>query len=239
MTVEKAVSQQVNYKTISIDGLWTNNPALVQLLGLCPLLAVSNTLINGLGLGIATTMVLVGSNISVSLVRHWIPKEIRIPVFVMMIASFVTNTQLLMNAFTYELYLVLGIFIPLIVTNCTIIGRAEAFASKNPIVPSFVDGLTQGIGFSTVLVLLGAIRELFGQGTLFYGAHQLLGEWARVLTIQVYEVDQSFLFAILPPGAFVGLGLLIALKNVIDKQLIAKRTHKQPAPNMNAKSSTV
>jgi len=125
---------QPDYGDISKNGLWHNNPALVQLLGLCPLLAVSNTLINGLGLGIATTMVLVGSNISVSFVRHWIPKEIRIPVFVMMIASFVTNTQLLMNAFTYELYLVLGIFIPLIVTNCTIIGRAEAFASKNGII---------------------------------------------------------------------------------------------------------
>jgi electron transport complex protein RnfE len=171
------MSNTNDYRAISVDGLWKNNPALVQLLGLCPLLAVSNTLINGLGLGIATTMVLVGSNISVSLVRNWIPKEIRIPVFVMMIASFVTNTQLLMNAFTYELYLVLGIFIPLIVTNCTIIGRAEAFASKNDIIPSFVDGLMQGIGFSTVLVLLGAMRELIGQGTLFYGAELLLGEW--------------------------------------------------------------
>ncbi|WP_144393378.1 electron transport complex subunit E [Pleionea sediminis] len=218
------MSTNANYSTIAIDGLWKNNPALVQLLGLCPLLAVSNTLINGLGLGIATTMVLVGSNISVSFVRHWIPKEIRIPVFVMMIASFVTNTQLLMNAFTYELYLVLGIFIPLIVTNCTIIGRAEAFASKNPIIPSFVDGITQGIGFSVVLVLLGAVRELLGQGTLFYGAHQLLGDWAKVLTIQVYEVEQSFLFAILPPGAFIALGLFIALKNMIDKKLAERQS---------------
>ncbi|NVJ50493.1 MAG: electron transport complex subunit E [Gammaproteobacteria bacterium] len=213
---------QPNYRDISQAGLWDNNPALVQLLGLCPLLAVSNTLINGLGLGIATTMVLVGSNISVSMVRHWIPKEIRIPVFVMMIASFVTNTQLLMNAFTYELYLVLGIFIPLIVTNCTIIGRAEAFASKNNILPSALDGLMQGIGFSIVLVLLGAIRELFGQGTLFAGAEQLLGDWAQVLTLQVYQVEQSFLFALLPPGAFFALGLLIALKNAIDQ----RRAHK-------------
>lgn len=210
---------QADYRSISKNGLWHSNPALVQLLGLCPLLAVSNTLINGLGLGIATTMVLVGSNISVSFVRHWIPREIRIPVFVMMIASFVTNTQLLMNAFTYELYLVLGIFIPLIVTNCTIIGRAEAFASKNGIIPSFVDGLMQGIGFSTVLVLLGALREFMGQGTLFSGADQLFGEWASVLTVHVYQVEQSFLFALLPPGAFFALGLLIAGKNVIDKRL--------------------
>lgn len=220
------MSHPINYKAISVDGLWTNNPALVQLLGLCPLLAVSNTLINGLGLGIATTMVLVGSNVSVSLVRHWIPKEIRIPVFVMMIASFVTNTQLLMNAFTYELYLILGIFIPLIVTNCTIIGRAEAFASKNSVIPSFVDGITQGIGFSTVLVLLGAIRELLGQGTLFYGAHQLLGDWAQALTIEVYSVEQSFLLAVLPPGAFIGLGLLIALKNVIDSKIAQSKSEK-------------
>ncbi len=216
--IEESVkpSSAADYKAISIEGLWKNNPALVQLLGLCPLLAVSNTLINGLGLGIATTMVLVGSNISVSLVRNWVPKEIRIPVFVMMIASFVTNTQLLMNAFTYELYLVLGIFIPLIVTNCSIIGRAEAFASKNAILPSFIDGLMQGIGFSTVLVLLGAIREILGQGTLFDGAHLLLGEWAKTLTVQLYQVDQSFLFAILPPGAFFALGLLIAGKNWIE-----------------------
>ena len=216
---------QPDYGDISKNGLWHNNPALVQLLGLCPLLAVSNTLINGLGLGIATTMVLVGSNISVSFVRHWIPKEIRIPVFVMMIASFVTNTQLLMNAFTYELYLVLGIFIPLIVTNCTIIGRAEAFASKNGIIPSFVDSLMQGIGFSTVLVLLGALREFMGQGTLFAGADQLFGEWASVLTIHLYQVDQSFLFALLPPGAFFALGLLIAGKNIIDKR-IQSRAHQ-------------
>lgn len=216
---------QPDYGDISKNGLWHNNPALVQLLGLCPLLAVSNTLINGLGLGIATTMVLVGSNISVSFVRHWIPKEIRIPVFVMMIASFVTNTQLLMNAFTYELYLVLGIFIPLIVTNCTIIGRAEAFASKNGIIPSFIDGLMQGIGFSTVLVLLGALREFMGQGTLFAGADQLFGEWASVLTIHLYQVDQSFLFALLPPGSFFALGLLIAGKNIIDKRL-QSRAHQ-------------
>lgn len=217
-----------NYRQISEEGLWRNNPALVQLLGLCPLLAVSNTLINGLGLGIATTMVLVGSNLSVSLVRHWIPKEIRIPVFVMMIASFVTNTQLLMNAFTYELYLILGIFIPLIVTNCTIIGRAEAFASKNPMFPSAIDGLMQGIGFSTVLVLLGAMRELLGQGTLFYGAEQLLGSWASALTIKVFEVDQAFLFALLPPGAFFALALMIAGKNYIDQKNQQKAEVSQP-----------
>ena len=215
------MSNNIDYSKISWDGLWHNNPALVQLLGLCPLLAVSNTLINGLSLGIATTMVLVGSNVSVSLIRHWIPREIRIPVFVMMIASFVTNTQLLMNAFTYELYLTLGIFIPLIVTNCAIIGRAEAFASKHRMFPSFIDGLTQGIGFAMVLTLLGGIRELLGQGSLFSGAELLLGDWAKSLTLQLYHVNQPFLFALLPPGAFFALGLLIAAKNHIQSRATA------------------
>jgi len=205
-------------KQISQDGLWTNNAALVQVLGLCPLLAVTNSVVNGLGLGIATTLVLIGSNVSISLIRNHIPREIRIPIFVMMIASFVTNVQLIMNAFTYELYLVLGIFIPLIVTNCVIIGRAEAFASRNSVIPSFMDGLMQGLGFLLVLVVLGGMRELLGQGTLFSGAELLLGDWASSLTTVVFEADQSFLFAILPPGAFVGLGLLIAAKNWLDQK---------------------
>ncbi|MBV1910247.1 MAG: electron transport complex subunit E [Kangiellaceae bacterium] len=203
----------VEHRTIIKGGLWDNNTALVQLLGLCPLLAVTGTLINGLGLGIATTFVLAGSNVTVSIIRHHIPKEIRIPIFVMLIASFVTNVQLIMNAYTYELYLVLGIFIPLIVTNCAIIGRAEAFASKNRILPSFIDGLAQGLGFTAVLMVLGGVRELIGQGTILDGAHLLLGEWAKELTVHFYLTEQKFLFAILPPGAFIGLGLLIAFKN--------------------------
>ena len=207
-----------DFKQITQDGLWSNNAALVQVLGLCPLLAVTNSLVNGLGLGIATTLVLIGSNVSVSIIRNHIPREIRIPIFVMLIASFVTNVQLIMHAFTYELYLVLGIFIPLIVTNCVIIGRAEAFASRNSVVPAFIDGFMQGLGFMLVLVVLGAMREVLGQGTLFSGADILLGEWAGVLTITLFESDRSFLFAVLPPGAFVGLGLLIALKNWIDQR---------------------
>jgi len=202
-------------KQIIKNGLWDNNTALVQLLGLCPLLAVTSSMVNGLGLGIATTFVLVGSNLTISMVRNHIPKAIRIPIFVMLIASFVTNIQLMMNAFTYELYLVLGIFIPLIVTNCMIIGRAESFASKNPVLPSFIDGLAQGVGFTLVLVVLGAVREFIGQGTIFDGAHLLFGDWAKGLTMHFYITEQKFLFALLPPGAFIGLGLLIAIKNRI------------------------
>ena len=165
-------------KTLYKEGLWGNNPALVQLLGLCPLLAVTSTITNALGLGLATLLVLVGSNITVSIVRNWVPKDIRIPVFVMIIAGFVTIVQLLMNAYTFGLYQSLGIFIPLIVTNCAIIGRAEAFASKNPVHLSAFDGLMMGLGFMLVLIVLGAMRELIGQGTLFDGADLLLGPWA-------------------------------------------------------------
>lgn len=208
-----------NYREIAWQGLWKNNPGLVQLLGLCPLLAVTATLTNALGLGIATMLVLIGSNVLVSLVRDYVPKEIRIPVFVMIIAALVTAVQLLVNAYAYGLYMSLGIFLPLIVTNCIIIGRAEAFASRNNAFSSAFDGLMMGLGFTLVLAVLGATREILGQGTLFDGADQLLGPWAKALTIQVWQVDTPFLLAMLPPGAFIVMGLLIALKNVIDKKL--------------------
>ena len=210
-------------KELFNEGMWKNNPALVQLLGLCPLLAVTSTVTNAMGLGLATLMVLVGSNVTISAVRNFVPKDIRIPVFVMFIAGFVTIVQLLMNAYTFGLYQSLGIFIPLIVTNCAIIGRAEAYASKNPIHLSAFDGLMMGSGFMVVLVVLGAMRELIGQGTLFDGAELLLGPWASVLRIEVFSFDNQFLLAILPPGAFLGLGLLIAAKNVIDAQIKAKQ----------------
>ncbi len=219
--------KQINYKKITLDGLWNNNPALVQVLGLCPLLAVTGTFINGLVMGIATTMVLVGSNVTVSIVRNTIPREIRIPIFVILIASFVTNIQLLMNAFVYDLYILLGIFIPLIVTNCIIIGRAEAFASRNGVVASFIDAIMQGIGFSAVLILLGTIREILSQGTLFSGADLLLGDWAASLQVTFFETENNFLFAMLPPGAFVGLGLIIALKNWTDEKQKQRITSKQ------------
>lgn len=201
------------------QGLWQNNPALVQLLGLCPLLAVTATITNGLGLGFATTLVLIGSNITVSLVRNFVPNEIRIPIFVMVIAAFVTVIELIMNAYTYELYLALGIFIPLIVTNCAIIGRAEAYASKNPVGYAAYDGLSMGFGFTLVLVVLGGFRELLGYGTLFSGAELLLGDWATVLEITVFTSENPFLLAILPPGAFLVMGLIIAAKNALDQRL--------------------
>ncbi|MGX9460304.1 electron transport complex subunit E [Shewanella sp. A14] len=212
-----------NYRDIATQGLWKNNPGLVQLLGLCPLLAVTATITNALGLGVATLLVLIGSNVLVSLVRDFVPKEIRIPVFVMIIAALVTCVQLLINAYAYNLYLSLGIFLPLIVTNCVIIGRAEAFASRNSLAHSAFDGLMMGLGFTAVLVVLGASRELLGQGTLFDGADLLLGDWASVLTIHVWHVDTPFLLAMLPPGAFIGMGLLIALKNIIDSRVKAKQ----------------
>ncbi|GAB0112258.1 MULTISPECIES: electron transport complex subunit E [Pseudoalteromonas] len=210
-------------KTLYKEGVWVNNPALVQLLGLCPLLAVTSTVTNALGLGLATLLVLIGSNVTVSIVRNWVPKDIRIPVFVMIIAGFVTIVQLLMNAYTFGLYQSLGIFIPLIVTNCAIIGRAEAYASKNPVHLSAFDGLMMGLGFMAVLLVLGAMRELIGQGTLFDGADLLLGPWALSMRIEVFNFDNQFLLAILPPGAFLGLGLLIAAKNVIDAQIKSKQ----------------
>ncbi|MBN27911.1 MAG: electron transport complex subunit RsxE [Alteromonadaceae bacterium] len=217
------------FKQLSWQGLWKNNPALVQLLGLCPLLAVTATITNGLGLGLATTLVLIGSNATVSIIRNWVPNEIRIPIFVMIIAAFVTIVQLLMNAYTFELYQALGIFIPLIVTNCAIIGRAEAYASKNPLSYAAFDGFMMGLGFTVVLVLLGAVRELLGYGTLFAGAELLLGEWATSLKITVFTSESPFLLAILPPGAFLGMGLLIALKNVLDKRFERMFAAKQEA----------
>ena len=207
------------FKELTLQGLWKNNPGLVQLLGLCPLLAVTATVTNALGLGAATLLVLLGSNIAVSLVRNHVASEIRIPVFVLIIASLVTAVQLLMNAYTYDLYLSLGIFIPLIVTNCAIIGRAEAFASKNPVLPSAIDAIMMGLGFMLVLLVLGAMREVLGQGTLFDGADLLLGDWAKALRVEVFHADSHFLLAMLPPGAFLGMGLLIALKNTIDNKL--------------------
>ena len=212
------------YLKITRNGLWNNNQALVALLGLCPLLAVTNNVTNAISLGIATTFVLVASNLSVSLFRNHIRKEVRIPIFVLLIASFVTLVDLLMQSFFYDMYLILGIFVPLIVTNCAILARAEAFASKNTWDKSVIDGLMMGIGFSIVLVLLGAMREILGSGTLFDQADLIFGDLGSSLKVTFFDQYQGTLIALLPPGAFIGLGLIVALKNLIDSRQIAPQT---------------
>jgi electron transport complex protein RnfE len=219
-----------NYKELTLNGLWKNNPALVQLLGLCPLLAVTASVVNALSLGIASMLVLIGSNFAVSVFRNFIPSAVRLPVYVMIIAALVTSIELAMQALTYELYLILGIFIPLIVTNCIIMGRAEAFAVKNPIKASLYDGFIMGFGFTVVLILLGALREILGSGTLFADMDLLFGAGAANMKIVVFDDYVGFLFAILPPGAFVGLGLLIALKNAVDISMKDRESRRLSAP---------
>lgn len=215
------------YTPIAKEGLWTNNAVLVQMLGLCPLLAVSNSVINALGLGLATIAVLILSNTCISLIRNIVRPEIRLPVFVIIIASVVTAIELVMHAWFHELYLILGIFIPLIVTNCSIIARAEAFASKNSLDKAAFDGLMMGLGFTLVLVVLGAMREIIGLGTLFANAHIMFGDGMQWLTMTVIPDYEGFLLAILPPGAFMGLAFLLALKNYISlKQKQARKKEK-------------
>lgn len=226
-------------KRLLVEGLWKNNSALVQLLGLCPLLAVTSTATNALGLGLATTLVLVCTNTAVSAMRRWVPAEIRIPIYVMIIAAVVSCVQMLINAYAYGLYQSLGIFIPLIVTNCLVIGRAEAYAAQNPIALSALDGFAMGMGATGSMFVLGSLRELLGNGTLFDGADLLLGSWARVLRVEVVHFDAPFLLAMLPPGAFIGLGLLLAVKYLIDERMKRRRAQAlaasqkvQPTGNM-------
>lgn len=215
---------------ITQSGLWSNNVAVVQLLGLCPLLAVTSTLVNGVGLGIATMATLVLSNTLVSLIRGFVRSEVRLPVFVLIIASVVTIIELLMKAFFYDLFLVLGIFIPLIVTNCAIIGRAEGFASRNPVGASALDGLMMGFGFLLVLAILGGMREIIGFGTLFANADLMFGDAASALTIVLNPDYGGFLLAVLPPGAFFGLAILIVIKNLIDERKPATTTVIEAIP---------
>lgn len=217
----------MNIGKLTRDGLWTNNPGLVQLLGLCPLLAVSNNLVNALSLGLATLFVVTASNLTVSSIRNIVRPEIRIPVFVLIIASLVTVVELVMNAYLQTLYDILGIFLPIITTNCMIIGRAEAYASKNKVIPATVDGLMMGFGFLLVLVALGAMREVLAQGTLGDGLHLLLGNQFEGIYWTLVPEMNGLLLAALPPGAFIGLGLLVALKNVIDGR-VKRRASPQP-----------
>ena len=226
-----------SYREISLNGLWKNNPALVQLLGLCPLLGVSNSTVNALGLALASAVVLVCSNTAVSLVRGVVNTAVRLPAFVMIIAALTTCIELLMQAYTYELYQILGIFIPLITTNCVILGRADGFAAKHDPARAAYDGLMMGLGFGLVLVLIGAVRELLGTGALLANMHLLFGPIAADWKLTLVHDYTGFLLAILPPGAFIVLGLLIAGKNRID-QIAAERA-KAVAPEAPAQSRRV
>lgn len=225
------MSDAISNSEIIKNGLWTNNAGLVQLLGLCPLLAVSGSVVNALGLGFATALVLTCSNLAVSIIRTTVSDAVRLPVFVMIIASFTTCTELLMKAFTFELYQILGIFIPLIVTNCVILGRADAFAAKNKPLPSALDGFMMGMGFTLVLVAVGIIREILGTGSVFGDMQLLFGPVAQHWSINVLgDSYRGFLLAILPPGAFIVVGVLIAAKNLIDSELERREKARQTAP---------
>jgi electron transport complex protein RnfE len=207
----------VNYRTIATEGLWQNNPALVQMLGLCPLLAVSNTLANSLAMGFTTLIVLALSSTVISLIRRFLDDSTRLPAQIMVIATFVTLADILLQGYFFEIHQRIGLFVALIVTNCTLLGRSEAFASKQPVRLAAFDGLMMGTGFLLAIVVLGAVRELFGRGTLFANMHLLFGEAARGWVVQV-NADGGFLLLVLPPGAFLALGCIIALKNWIEDE---------------------
>ncbi len=217
------------YKEITINGLWKQNTGVVQLLGLCPTLAVTTTAVNGLSLGIATALVMAASNGSVSPVRKFIPSEIRVPVFILVIAALVTVIDLSINAFAHPLHKVLGIFIPLIVVNCIVLARVESFAAKNSPAPSILDGFMMGSGLALVLGLLGAMREILGKGTLFSGIDLAFGPAAKQFVLMVIPDYHGFLLAVLPPGAFLGLGTLIALRNWIEIRKTANNNTSTPA----------
>ena len=223
------------FREIAWNGLWKQNTGLAQLLGLCPILAISTSMVNAVSLGLATIVVMAVANLAVSALRNFIPYEIRIPVFILIIAALTTVVDLSFNAFFHDLYLVLGIFIPLIVTNCIVLARVEAYAAKNDPLTSTFDGVMMGLGLVWVLAVLGAIRELLGAGTLFSGIEMIfpsLSAW------NVFGEDYpGFLIAILPPGAFFALGCLIAAFNAINTHLAA-RTHKRPPAAATTTSQT-
>jgi electron transport complex protein RnfE len=200
------------------DGLWKQNAGLVQLLGLCPTLAVTVNITNGVALGVATIFVMMLSNISISPIRNYVPESARVPIFILVIAGLVTIVDLSINALSKPLYDALGIFIPLIVTNCIVLARVEAFASKNSTLPSLYDGFFMGLGLTFVLIILGAVREIVGNGTLFQNVHFLIGDKYEFLTIQLFDSSDGFLLAALPPGAFIALSALILFLNLVNQK---------------------
>jgi electron transport complex protein RnfE len=218
-----------DYRSLVRDGFWDNNVVFAQMLGLCPTMAVTGSATNGFGMGLATTAVLVASNMLISSIRNFVSADVRIPVFIVLIATLVTVVDMSMNAWMHDLYKVLGLFIALIVANCAILGRAEAFASRSPILDSGLDGLAMGLGFTFALTLIGAVREVIGAGTLFANAHLLLGDSFAFLETRVIPDYRGFLLTILPPGGFLVLGFLMAGKRVLDNRLRKPRVASVPA----------
>lgn len=208
--------QSYNYKEIFKSNLWVNNVVFAQMLALCPLLAVTSGATNGLGLGLITTAVMLLSSLFISLIRPFLTPQVRIPVFILLIAALVTIADLTMNAWLHELHKVLGLFIPLIVTNCAILGRAESYASKNPCLPAVFDGVTTGLGFTFALVVLGGFREIIGSGTLFANASLLLGERFAAMELILIPEYRGMLLVVLPSGGFIMLGMLLAGKRLLD-----------------------
>lgn len=220
-----------DYTRIVREGLWDNNVVFAQMLALCPLLAVTGTATNGLGLGLATTAVLVASGFSVALLRDLVTPQVRIPIFVLLIACLVTLVDMAMNAWLHDLHKVLGLFIPLIVTNCAILGRAESFASRNGLLAAMADGLMMGLGFTAALVVLGAVREIIGSGTLFKSAALLLGPHFAGMELTILPGYNGFLLAILPPGGFLALAFLLAGKRQLDRRLAARNQPRAVVEN--------
>ena len=216
------------FKTIAGNGIWKQNTSIAQILGLCPLLAVTTNAVNGIMLSLATIIVMAMSNFAIASLRNLIPHEIRIPVFILIVAALVTVVDLLFNANLHELYLVLGIFIPLIVTNCIVLARVEAFAAKNPPVQSTFDGIFMGVGMLWTLALLGGMRELIGNGTLLGGIDMVFPDLQAIH--QLPESYPGFLLALLPPGAFILLGCMIAWKNWMDARMAARARLQPPSP---------
>lgn len=205
-----------SYGTIVRDGLWDNNGVLSMLLGMCPTMAMTTSATNGLGMGLATAVVMAASNLLVSVFRNRITQEVRIPVYILIVASMVTMVDLSMNAWMHELYKVLGLFIPLIVSNCLPLARLEAFAAKEPVLPSLLDGIFMGLGFTLALTAIGAVREVFGSGTLFADASLLLGPAFKFMELRLLPENMGVLLMILPPGGFLVTGLLVVAKRMID-----------------------
>lgn len=221
-----------DFKTLAKDGLWNRNGVFSMMLGLCPSMAMTTSATNGFGMGMATLVVIVATSFLVSTFRKFITQEVRIAIFVVISAVMVTVVDMAMNAWLHELYKVLGLFIPLIVVNCLPMARMESFSSKQPLLPSVIDGLFTGLGFTLALTLMGAVREIIGSGTLFADASLLLGPAFKVIEMRLLPEDMGVLIMILPPGAFLVLGLLIVAKRLVDQRLERRAQQAAAVPSL-------